>query len=273
MPEPGRRVLITGGSSGIGAAFAAALAARGCDLVLVARGRARLDDLAGHLRAQHAVAVQVLSADLTDSAERAAVEVRLAEDPRIDLLINAAGVAAVGRFTGLDAEIAARQIALNDVAAVRLTRAVLPGMIARRHGAIVNVSSIAAFVPARFAATYAASKAYLNSFTESLHEELRGSGVQVQVLCPGFTRTDFVARAGADGDAIPSFAWMTPEAVVAASLTALRRGRVVCVPGLRNRALTAVLATLPHGWARRLAGAGIKRFTAASRSAVRRRTP
>jgi short-subunit dehydrogenase len=207
----------------------------------------------------------VLSADLTETAQRAAVEVRLAGEPSIDVLINAAGVAAVGRFAGLDAERAAGQIALNDVAAMRLMHAVLPGMIARRRGVIINVSSIAAFVPARFAATYAASKAYLNSFSESLHEELRGSGVQVQVLCPGFTRTDFVTRAGADGDAIPGFAWMTPDAVVAASLTALRRGRVVCVPGLRNRALLAVLSALPRRWARRLAGAGIKRFATAAR--------
>jgi short-subunit dehydrogenase len=253
--------MVTGASSGIGAAFATALARQGFDIVLVARNRERLEDVARRLRSERDVAVEVVSADLTDASERQLVETRLASDATIDVLINDAGVATVGRFADLDAELSGTQIALNIVAVARLTRAALPGMIARGRGAIVNVSSIAAFVPARFAATYAATKAYLNSFSESLHEELRGSGVQVQVLCPGFTRTAFVARAGADEASIPRPAWMTPEDVVAQSLAALRRGRAVCVPGLRNRALMIMLTSLPRRWARRLTGAGTKRWT------------
>jgi short-subunit dehydrogenase len=261
------RALITGASGGIGAAFASALAQRGMDLVVVARDRERLAELAQRLRDRHAVAVEILPADLTDRAQRRAVELRAAA-PSLEVLVNAAGLAAVGRYAELAPEAAEQQIALNFIAVVRLTRAALPGMIARRRGTIINVSSIAAFVPARFAATYAATKASLNSFSESLHEELRNTGVQIQVLCPGFTRTAFVERAGADGSVIPAFAWMTPEAVVAASLAALPRGRVVCVPGLCNRVLTTLLTALPRRWARRLTGAGAKRGWAAG--AIRR---
>jgi short-subunit dehydrogenase len=262
--RPGaRRALVTGASSGIGAAFAAAFAERGCDLVLVARNHSRLDELAQHLRREYAVTVEVLAADLTDAEQRRAIETRLARDPAVDILVNDAGVASVGRFASLAADQQAAQIALNVVAVVRLTRAVLPGMLARRRGTIINVSSIAAFVPARFSATYGATKAYLNSFSEALYEELRGSGVHVQVLCPGFTRTEFAARAGADAGAIPAFAWMTPEAVVTASLSALRRRRSVCVPGWRNRLLTTVLAGLPRRLACRVAGAGAKQGWAA----------
>jgi hypothetical protein len=266
-PGARARALITGASGGIGAAFASAFAQRGLDLVVVGRNCGRLADQAQGLEREHAVAVEILPADLTDRVQRRAVELRAA-DPSIEVLVNAAGLATVGRYADLAPESAAEQIAVNLIAGIRLTRAALPGMIARRRGAIINVSSIAAFVPARFAATYAATKASLNSFSESLHEELRGSGVRIQVLCPGFTRSAFVERAGADGSVIPGFAWMTPEAVVAASLAALLRGQVVCVPGMHNRVLTALLAGLPRRWSRRLAGAGAKRGWAAK--AVRR---
>ena len=261
------RALITGATGGIGAAFATALARSGHDVVLVARDRGRLERLARRLGDECPVAVQPLAADLGDSARLRAVE-RCVADPGLDVLVNTAGFATVGRFADLDAEREQAEIALNVVAVVRLTRAALPAMIARGSGAIINVSSIAAFVPARFSATYAATKAYLNSFTESLHEELCGSGVRLQALCPGFTRTDFVARSGADDSAIPSLAWMTPEAVVAASLQALRRDRVLCVPGVGNRVLVTILSGLPRRWARRLTGVGAKRGWAAS--AIRR---
>jgi hypothetical protein len=265
MPDGrfGERALVTGASSGIGAAFAAALAARGMALVLVARRRDRLAALADRLGRAHGVEIEVLAADLTDGEQRRTIERRLAGRPVIDVLVNAAGTASVGRFATLPAESEAAQIALNVVTAMRLTRAVLPGMLAQRRGAIIIVSSIAAFVPVRFSATYGASKAYLSSFGEALGEELRGSGVRVQVLCPGFTRTEFVDRAGADVAAIPAFAWMSAEAVAAASLAALRRARPVCVPGLSNRMLRAMLAVLPRRLARRLAGAGAKQGWAA----------
>jgi short-subunit dehydrogenase len=254
---------VTGASGGIGAAFATALAARGFDLVLVARGRPRLDELAQRLRRAHGVEVDVLSADLCSATDLRRIAERLAADPQLEVLVNNAGAASVGRFAELDVASQDALLALNVVAPTRLTRAVLPGMLARGRGTVVNVSSIAAFVPARFSATYAASKAYLNSFSEALHEELRGSGVYVQAFCPGFTRTELAARSGADADAVPAFAWMAPEDVVAASFAAQRRGRAVCVAGLRYRLLMGALAALPRRWARRLVGVGAKRGWAA----------
>lgn len=253
-----RRALVTGASDGIGTAFAHALAERAYALILVARRLDRLETLATQLRERWGVAVEVLPADLTRAADLRAVEAAIGVDP-LAILVNSAGVATVGPFASLDAEREAAQIALNVVALVRLTRAALPGMLARRNGAIINVSSFAAFVPGRFTATYGATKAYLNSFTEALYEELRGSGVRVQALCPGFTRTAFVRQAGFSTRAIPSIAWMRPEAVVKASLAALERNAAVCVPGRRHRALKALLFIVPRRLARRIMGVGAKR--------------
>lgn len=253
-----RRAVVTGASGGIGAAFATALAQQGFDLMLVARNVERLETLAQRLRERCGVDVEVAVADLTSAVQLRAVEARLAGDSRLDLLINNAGVVTVGPFARLDPDQEEALIDLNVVALARLTRAALPGMIERHRGAIINVSSIAAFVPVRFTATYSASKAYVNSFTEAVHEELRGTGMRVQLLCPGFTRTEFGERAGGDTAWIPSFAWMTPEAVVDASLAALRRGTLVCVPGAVNRVLTVLLRVLPRRLVRRLTGAGAK---------------
>jgi short-subunit dehydrogenase len=145
------------------------------------------------------------------------------------------------------------------LALVRLTRAALPGMIERGHGDIINVSSLAALMPSPFTATYAATKAFVNSFSEAVYEELRGSGVRVQALCPGFTRTDFQRRAGVDTSQVPSFAWMDPESVVESSLSALATGAAVCVPGAANRALAAASAAMPRALLRRAAGAALGR--------------
>jgi short-subunit dehydrogenase len=264
-PATRPRAVITGASGGIGAAFAAALARAHFDLVLVARNRERLDRQAQRLRDACGVSVEVVVADLTRSVELRAVEAQLADDARLELLVNNAGVATVGLFARLDPDQEEALIALNVVCLAGLTRAALPGMIERGRGAIINVSSIASFVPTRYAATYSATKAYVNSFTEALHEELRGTGVRVQLLCPGFTRTEFAERAGADASYIPALAWMAPEAVADASLAALRRGTLVCVPGTVNRALTALLRALPRRFVRRLTGAGAKQGWASAR--------
>jgi short-subunit dehydrogenase len=132
-------------------------------------------------------------------------------------------------------------------------RAVLPGMLARGHGSIINVSSLAGFQPMPFNATYGASKAFLLSFSEALHEELRGTGVRVQVLCPGFTRTEFQESAGIDASSIPGFAWMDVETVVEGSLHGLDRGELVCIPGPANRLLAAFQRAAPHALTRRVA--------------------
>ncbi|MBI3782860.1 MAG: SDR family oxidoreductase [Deltaproteobacteria bacterium] len=249
-----KRALITGASSGIGAAFARHLARDGYDVVLVARSRERLDDLAGELQAQHGVAAEALPADLTDPPELHIVEEMLADGVGLDLLVNNAGFGTGGAFRELEVNQEESEIRLNVVALVRLTRAALPSMVARNSGAIINVSSLAGFQAAPFNATYGATKAFVNSFTESLAEELRGSAVKVQMLCPGFTRTEFQERASLDVSGVPSFAWMSAEAVVDASLTALQRGDLVCIPGMQNKMVATLTSLLPRSLTRRVSG-------------------
>src|SRR2546428_748642 len=241
-----RRALVTGASSGLGAVFATALAGQQYDLTIVARNRERLETLAEHLRQRRGIAVEMVVADLTQGAALRTVEERVAQDHALELLVNNAGFGTTGPFATLDPDREEAEILLNVMALVRLTRAALPGMLSRDRGAIINVSSIAAFVPGPYDATYGATKAFVNSFTEALHEELRGTRVRVQALCPGFTHTEFQQRAGIDVSTIPTWAWMTPEAVVEASLAALRRGQIVCVPGLMNRLLVLLIGAAPR---------------------------
>jgi uncharacterized protein len=255
-----RRAWVTGASAGIGAAFARRLARDHFDLGLVARARVRLEALAAELAEAHGVHCAVVPADLTIAADVERVAGLIADDHALELLVNNAGFGTVGRFAELDPAREDEEIRLNVMALTRLTRAALPGLIARRRGSIINVSSMAGLQPAPMNATYGATKAFVNSFTEALHEELRGSGVGVQALCPGFTRTEFQERAGIDVSGLPSFAWMVPEAVVDASLAGLARGEVVCVPGFGNRLLATATGALPRALVRRVVGAGGRRF-------------
>jgi uncharacterized protein len=249
-----RRALVTGASTGLGAVFATALARQQYDLTIVARSCERLEALAGRLRQSCGTAVEVIVADLTQPAALRTVEEHVAGDRALELLVNNAGFGTTGAFARLDPDQEEAEIRLNVLALVRLTRAALPGMIARGRGAIINVSSLAAFAPGPYDATYGATKAFVNSFTEALHEELCGTGVYVQTLCPGFTYTEFQQRAGVDITKIPTFAWMTPEAVVDASLSALQRRQVVCVPGLVNRLLALLMGAAPRCLVRRVSG-------------------
>jgi len=249
-----RSALVTGASAGIGEAFARALAAQQHDLVLVARRRDRLDALAKELSERHHIAASTRVADLSEDSELGELAESMASDPP-DLLVNNAGFGTVGAFAELDPERELEEIRLNVLALVRLTRAALPGMLARGRGGIVNVSSLAGESAGPFNATYAATKAYVTSFSESLHEEVRGTGVVVQALLPGFTRTEFQEVAGVDPGSVPAFAWMSPEQVVAASLAALSRGDAICIPGLGNRLLSGASALAPRGVARRVLGA------------------
>jgi short-subunit dehydrogenase len=249
-----QRALVTGASAGIGEAFARALARQHSDLELVARRRDRLEALAKELAERHHVSAGVEAADLAEEADLARLAARVAADPP-DLLVNNAGFGTFGRFAELDPERELEEIRLNVVALVRLTRAALPGMLARGRGAIVNVSSLAGESAGPFTATYSATKAFVTSFSESLHEEARGSGVVVQALLPGLTRTEFQEVAGVDPGVAPGFAWMRPEQVVAASLAALRRGDAICIPGVGNRVLGGLQGVAPRGFARRVLGA------------------
>jgi short-subunit dehydrogenase len=253
-----RRALITGASAGIGEAFARRLARDGYDLIVVARRRVRLEELAAALQNNHGVHARVVEADLTQAAALHRLEQHVA-DTNLDLLVNNAGFGTIGRFAELDVHKEEEEIRLNVLALVRLTRSALPAMIKRGKGGIINVSSMAGFQPCPYTATYGATKAYVTSFTEALAEELRGTGVIVQALCPGFTRTEFQERGGIDASGVPSFAWMSAEEVVDASLAALARGRIICVPGLGNQMLSAVSGAVPRAAVRRIVGAFMRR--------------
>lgn len=252
-----RTALVTGASSGIGEAFARRLAADGTDLVVVARDVGRLDALAAELSAAHGVRVEVLGADLSAPVSRAAVEKRLADRDRpVDLLVNNAGFGTNGRFVDLPVAREEQQVELNVVAVLRLTSVALGGMVARGHGDIVNVASIAAFVPAPESATYAATKAFVCSFTDSLHDELAGTGVCATAAIPGFTRTEFQARADwAEQDNVPERAWLSPEQVADETLVAAAAGRARVVPGLGYKALVGTAQVIPGAPKRWLASA------------------
>ena len=252
--------LVTGASAGIGRAFAEALAARGDDLVLVARDAARLDSLAGDLVARHGIRCEVLGADLVTDDGRTATAARLGDAAApVDVLVNNAGMGTFGRFAESDVEAETLEIELNVVALVRLTHAALGAMSARGRGAIVNISSVAGYQPAPSCATYAATKAFVNSFTHSVHEEARRVGVHVMLVCPGYTHTEFHARAGLGTTALPELVWQTADTVAATALHDLDRGRSVSVPGALNRVVSAASSVTPAIVSRRVAGLVVRR--------------
>jgi len=234
--------LITGASSGLGAAFAERLAKDGYDLILVARRRERLEILAQQLQASHHVDVNVLAADLSKSDDLHTAEKQI-QNSDVDLLVNNAGFGGYKPFIELDPDQAEELINLKVLAITRLTRAALPGMIQRGHGAIINVSSRLAYsgamgsspLPKR--ATYVGANAYINAFSQLLASELEGTGVGVQVLCPGVVRTEFHERVGADPNRFPPEIVMSPADVVSASLAALKSGEVICIPALEDPGL------------------------------------
>lgn len=252
--------LVTGASAGIGRAFAVALAARGHDLVLVARDASRLEQLAAELTATHGVAASVLAADLLSHLGVTAVADRLAEtvDP-VDLLVNNAGFGTYGRFADLDVAREVEEVELNVVALLRLTHAALRAMEPRRSGAILNVASLAAYQPNPISATYGATKAFVHSFTHAVREETRGTGVTVMLVCPGYTHTEFHDRAGLGESEMPEFVWQSADTVVAAALRDLDRGRSVSIPGVLNQTAAALSSVSPAGITRRVAGMVIKR--------------
>lgn len=241
MPE--RVALVTGASAGLGAEFARRLAARGYSLILIARRDGRLAELARSL----AVSTRTLAADLTTESGVAAVCQLVRDEPHLELLVNNAGFGTLGRFWQTDIRRQEDMYALHVLAVMRLTRAALEGMTARAKGAIINVSSIAAFGQSAGNVSYCSTKAWMKSFTEGLDIELRGAGspVQVQALCPGFTITEFHDTLGMDRNEIPSFLWLPAEKVVDASLDALAARQVIVIPGWQYKVTAQVLRHLP----------------------------
>ena len=242
--------LVTGASSGIGEEFARQLAARGHDLVLVARRKDRLEALARELRRDHRVAVDVLAADLETAAGRRRTRERLASGGAW-LLVNNAGFGSRGPFARADASRERAEVMVNVVALHELTAAVVPANVAAGGGAVVNVASTAGYQPIPYMATYAATKAFVLHFTEALAEELRGTGTRALALCPGPTRTEFDTVAGVSALFERSMP-MSSAAVVRSALRALDRGRVICVPGLHNLVLAQGPRLVPRSALRRL---------------------
>src|SRR5579863_249321 len=236
--------LITGASSGIGEAFARKLAARGYDLILVARREERLRTLAASLPG-HA---EVLNADLACEAGLAAVERAIRDCAGLELLVNNAGFGTLGRFWEADIAGQVRMHEVHVMATMRLTHAALAGMVPRGRGGVINVSSVAAFVQSPGSVSYCATKGWINSFTQGLALELRRvrSPVRVQVLCPGFTATEFHLTLGTDAKEIPAFLCMKADYVVEASLAGFDRGKAIVVPNWKYKIAVAMMKHLPR---------------------------
>lgn len=247
---PFTSALVTGASSGIGEAMAELLGEAGVPTVVVARRRDRLDEIAA--RFAH---IEVLDADLTTADGLAAVVARVADSALpIDLVVNNAGFGTSGDFHELDADRLDREVQLNIAALTRLSHAALSAMIPRGRGYLLNVSSVASFQPAPKLAVYAATKAYVTSLTESLHEEVRGTGVHVTALCPGLTRTEFQSVSNSDSYAsqYPTFAWLEAREVAQAGLDDVARGKALSVPGVLYKGMVSGSSILPRSLARRL---------------------
>lgn len=240
--------IVTGASSGIGAYFAEKMAERGFDLLVIARRLDRLEDLASTIRRKYAVSVTVNSLDLSDPAAVQILAAELEARDDIEFVINCAGYGTNSPFARIAPRRVEQELYINMITPALITRAVLPQMIARKRGVIINVSSVGGFNPAPYFAPYSGSKAGLIAFTEAVHGELAGTGVRVQVLCPGPVPTEFNAVAGVGEMPVPKSFVQSVEDCVNRSLSDLEAGKVVCVPHTLCRWIYGLMRYFPLGW-------------------------
>ena len=248
----GSWALVTGASSGIGLSLAHKLARRGLNLVLVARTKDRLEQLASELP----VHTEVLVADLSKATDRGMVAQRVKADSQpIDLLVNNAGIWNFTPFGEMSHAAVQQMVSVNLLALVELTHAAIPRMVVQEHGAVMNVSSIAGFLPLPYEATYGATKAFVNSFSQGLYAELKGSGVHVCAVAPGVTRTELHVRSQGEAhvEAIPDRAWMSADEVAEIAIKAVDKRTALCVPGGMNKVMSGFLDVVPTPLARSIA--------------------
>jgi len=243
-----RTALITGATSGIGAEYARRLAVDGFDLILTGRRSEKINALAAELSQSYGSEVKVILIELSDSMQVAEFIEKI-KDRDIHLLINNAGFGTTKFFHQEPLELQEKMVATHILAHIKIIYAILPEMIKKGAGIIINVSSSGAFLPSPKTATYSGTKAFLRAFTESLHIELEGTGVQVQVVCPGLTRTDMHSRLGIPEEYMVDwgpYQWILPQEVVACSFRCLKMKKVVCIPGRLTRVQVFMRHVLPE---------------------------
>lgn len=245
----GKTALITGATSGIGAVFAQRFASQGYNLILTGRRKEKIEAVAGELREQYNITIDVHIAELSDDNDIEHIITIIKDNEHLEILVNNAGFGKKNTITEEDGVIYEKMIKVHCLATMKFTRATLPGMIKNGTGAIINVSSVAAFFPLPRNSVYSATKSFINYFSETVHFELIGTGVKIQALCPGMTRTDFHTRIGMDASKVYKDKGlgkaMTPEEVVDISLQCLKKDAVICVPGWNNKFLSLLPRLLP----------------------------
>lgn len=240
--------VITGATSGIGAAYAARLARDGYDLIITGRRKEKIEQLANKISDEQHVKVEVVIAELSNE-EGIQRLVDIIKERNVEILVNNAGFGVSCLYQDCDLNIMEQMARVNILASMRLIHTVLPGMLERQKGTIINISSESAFLIIRKNSVYSGSKAFLKSFSEGLHMDLMNTGINVQVVCPGLTRTDFHQRMGIDITKKKDSGlinWLTPEDIVNASLKDLKKNKVICIPGINTRFLIRLLGLLPR---------------------------
>jgi uncharacterized protein len=255
VSRPVETALITGASSGLGLELAELFAADGSNLILVARRAELLNELAERLSARYGVRAEVLATDLTSDGAAEGLEARITElGLQVDVLVNSAGFGARGAFAELPVERQISMLQVNMTALTHLSRLFLPGMLERNRGGIINLGSLAGFLPGPYMATYYASKAYVLAFSEALQEEVRGTGVNVCCIAPGPTETGFVEAAGLEGVRFFKLGAMSASRVARSGYRGYRAGRALVMPGISTRAATLLLRLSPRLLTRRVSG-------------------